>query len=71
MAKIVIVETAIGTAGIIVDDVEEVLTVSPDAQLEAVPAADRRDVDAIAKVGERLADPSESGRPLAGVEIAA
>ena len=36
-AKIVIVETQIGTAGVIVDDVEEVLTVS-DEQLEAFPA---------------------------------
>ena len=36
--KIVIVETATDMAGVVVDDVEEVLTVE-DSQLDAVPAA--------------------------------
>jgi purine-binding chemotaxis protein CheW len=53
-AKIVIVETQTGTAGVIVDEVEEVLTVTGD-QLEAVPSADTTHVEAIAKVGDRLA----------------
>src|ERR1700750_497602 len=38
-AKIVIVETESGTAGVIVDDVDEVLTVT-DEQLEDVSVAD-------------------------------
>ena len=54
VAKIVIVETETGTAGVIVDDVEEVLTVD-DAQLEDVPTADTAYVDAIAKLDDRLA----------------
>lgn len=52
-AKIVIVETAGGTAGVIVDEVEEVLTVEAE-QLEAVPAAGADFIDAIAKIGDRL-----------------
>jgi purine-binding chemotaxis protein CheW len=69
-AKIVIVETAAGTAGVIVDDVDEVLTVSPE-QLEDVPTADAAYVDAIAKVGERLAILLNPDGLLAGVQIAA
>ncbi len=53
-AKIVIVESESGeTAGVIVDGVEEVLTVGPD-QLEDVPGADTTLIDAIAKLGDRL-----------------
>jgi len=52
-AKIVIVETATGTAGVIVDDVEEVLTVD-EAQLDAVPAAGAEFIEAIAKIDQRL-----------------
>jgi purine-binding chemotaxis protein CheW len=69
-AKIVIVETEIGTAGVIVDDVEEVLTVSDD-QLEAVPSADADYVEAIAKVDDRLAILLNPDGLFAGVEIAA
>ncbi len=69
-AKIVIVETAVGTAGVIVDDVDEVLTVSPE-QLEDVPTADAAYVDAVAKVGERLAILLNPDGLFAGVEIAA
>jgi purine-binding chemotaxis protein CheW len=69
-AKIVIVETAAGTAGVIVDDVDEVLTVTPE-QLEDVPTADAAYVDAIAKVGERLAILLNPDGLLAGVQIAA
>ena len=53
VAKIVIVETETGTAGVIVDDVEEVLTVD-DAQLEAVPTADTQTIESIAKINDRL-----------------
>ena len=70
VAKIVIVETATGTAGIIVDEVEEVLTVD-DAQLDAVPAADSTYVDAIAKLGDRLAILLNPDGLLAGLDIAA
>lgn len=70
VAKIVIVETATGTAGIIVDEVEEVLTVD-DAQLDAVPAADSAYVDAIAKLGDRLAILLNPDGLLAGLEDAA
>ncbi len=69
-AKIVIVETAVGTAGVIVDDVDEVLTVSPE-QLEDVPTADTGYVDAIAKVGDRLCILLNPDGLFAGVEIAA
>jgi purine-binding chemotaxis protein CheW len=51
--KIVIVETETDTAGVIVDDVEEVLTVE-DGQIEEVPGADSSLIESIAKVGERL-----------------
>ena len=70
VAKIVIVETATDTAGIIVDEVEEVLTVD-DAQLDAVPAADSTYVDAIAKLGDRLAILLNPDGLLAGLDIAA
>ena len=69
-AKIVIVETGVGTAGVIVDDVDEVLTVSTE-QLEDVPTADASYVDAIAKVGDRLAILLNPDGLLAGVQIAA
>ena len=51
--KIVIVETGTGQVGVIVDEVEEVLTVSSD-MLEDVPTANRETIEAIAKVGDRL-----------------
>jgi purine-binding chemotaxis protein CheW len=52
-SKIVIVEAGGETAGVIVDDVEEVLTVQDD-QIEDVPGADAALIDSIAKIGERL-----------------
>jgi purine-binding chemotaxis protein CheW len=69
-AKIVIVETDSGTAGVIVDDVDEVLTVT-DEQLEDVAVADSDYVEAIAKVGDRLAILLNPDGLFAGVEIAA
>ena len=51
--KIVIIETAEQTVGVIVDGVNEVLTVE-DNQLEQVPGADAALIDAIAKLGEQL-----------------
>lgn len=52
-AKIVIVETTTDMAGVIVDDVEEVLTVD-DGQIEDVPAAGDESIEAIAKIDDRL-----------------
>jgi purine-binding chemotaxis protein CheW len=51
--KIVIVETGTGQAGVVVGDVEEVLTVTSD-QLEDVPTAAGETIEAIAKIGDRL-----------------
>jgi purine-binding chemotaxis protein CheW len=54
-AKIVIIESESGedTAGVIVDGVEEVLTVGAD-NIEDVPGADNTLIDAVAKLGDRL-----------------
>lgn len=52
-AKIVIVETTTDMAGVIVDDVEEVLTVDAE-QLDTVPAAGDPAIEAIAKIEQRL-----------------
>ena len=51
--KIVIVEAGSETAGVIVDGVEEVLTVE-DAQLQDAPGADTTLIDSIAKIDNRL-----------------
>jgi purine-binding chemotaxis protein CheW len=51
--SIVVVETGTGTAGIVVDQVDQVRTLTED-QLEPVPGASRDVVEAIAKVDDRL-----------------
>ena len=51
--KIVIVEAGSETAGVIVDGVEEVLTVE-DEQMQDAPGADTTLIDSIAKVDTRL-----------------
>jgi purine-binding chemotaxis protein CheW len=51
--KIVIVETGTGQVGVIVDEVDEVITVTSD-MLEDVPSASRDTIEAIAKVEDRL-----------------
>ena len=51
--KIVIVEAAAQLAGVVVDDVEEVITVDAD-QLERLPAADEASIDSIVKLDDRL-----------------
>ena len=51
--KIVIVEAGTETAGVIVDGVEEVLTVEQQ-QIEDVPATDSSLIDCIVKVEDRL-----------------
>jgi purine-binding chemotaxis protein CheW len=53
LGKIVIIETGTGQAGVVVGDVEEVLTVTED-QLEAVPTTGNAAIQSIAKIGDRL-----------------
>jgi purine-binding chemotaxis protein CheW len=67
-AKIVIVETATDMAGVIVDDVEEVLTLDRD-QLDAVPAAGTEFIDGIAKIGDRLVVLLDPNGIFAGARI--
>ena len=51
--KIVIVDGATGPVGVMVDDVEEVLTIAAE-QFEAVPTATGAIIDAIARISDRL-----------------
>ncbi len=51
--KIVIVEAGSETAGVIVDGVEEVLTVE-DEHMQEAPGADTTLIESIAKIGNRL-----------------
>ena len=68
-AKIAVVETQGGTAGVVVDTVEEVLTVSTD-QIEAVGSADSDFVDGVAKLDQRLPILLNPDGLLAGVTLA-
>ena len=69
--KIVIVETAERMAGVVVDDVDEVITVDAD-QLERLPAADEAAIDSIVKLDDRLIVLlSPAGLFGVGAEIAA
>ena len=52
-SKIVIIETGDDVTGVIVDSVEEVLTID-GGQIEPSPAGDRELIEAIAKIGDRL-----------------
>ena len=52
-AKIVVVEREAGTAGVIVDDVAEVLTIEPE-QLDEAPGAGAELVEGVVKVDDRL-----------------
>ena len=67
--KIVIVETGSVTAGIIVDDVDEVLTIE-DGQLDDVPAAGSDSIEGIAKVGDRLVVLLNTEGIFGGVDLA-
>ena len=53
LGKIVIVETGTGQAGVVVGDVEEVLTVT-ESQLEDIPTSGNDAINSIAKIGDRL-----------------
>ena len=65
--KIVIVETEGAHAGIVVDDVEEVLTIGED-QLDQAPGVGGEGIDGIAKVDDRLVVLLSPERIVAGVE---
>ena len=52
-SKIVIVEAGEVTAGLVVDEVDEVITIDED-QLEQAPTGDVSYISAVAKVGDRL-----------------
>lgn len=69
-AKIVIVETGGDMAGIVVDEVDEVLTLQ-DATLEAVPAAGTDLVAAIANLDGRLVVLLDLDGVFAGVDVSA
>ena len=69
-ANIVVVETDNGTAGVIVDEVQEVLTVD-DTQLDAVPVAGAEFIEAVVKVDDRLIVLLDASRIFTGVELAA
>lgn len=69
-ANIVILETATGTAGVIVDDVQEVLTVD-ESDLDAVPSAGTDLIEGVAKIDDRLVVLLNPNRIFAGVAPAA
>lgn len=69
-AKIAVIETSAGTAGVIVDSVEEVLTITTD-QIESVASADSEYVDGIAKLETRLPILLNPDGLLSGVSSAA
>jgi len=68
--NIVIVEAESGTAGVVVDGVEEVLMVD-DEQLDDLPGGGGDAIDKIAKIGDRLVMLLSADRLLGGVETGA
>jgi purine-binding chemotaxis protein CheW len=68
--KIVVVENGTVTAGVVVDDVEEVLTID-DAQLDAVPAAGSDAIDGIVKIDDRLIILLDLDSLFGGLDLAA
>ena len=67
--KIVILEVAGEIAGVIVDDVEEVLTVS-DEQIEAVPVGAEAGIDSVVNLGDRLVAMLDSSVVFGGAALA-
>jgi purine-binding chemotaxis protein CheW len=66
--KVVIVEAGDATAGILVDDVAEVLTIS-DEDVDAVPTASSDAINGIAKVGDRLIVLLDTAGIFGGVDL--
>jgi purine-binding chemotaxis protein CheW len=69
-SKIVIVETGAQTVGLVVDAVDEVLTIEAD-QLDTTSIADRAVVSGIAKVDQRLVVILDAEALTAGMAVAA
>jgi purine-binding chemotaxis protein CheW len=69
-AKIVIVEADGRTAGVVVGEVEEVLTIE-EAQIDAAPTAGTDCIDGIAKLDDRLVVLLRPDGIFAGLELAA
>jgi purine-binding chemotaxis protein CheW len=67
-ARIVVVQSTDGPAGLIVDDVREVLTIAP-GQLERLSVASDPAITGIAKLGERLVVLVDASAALAGAGI--
>jgi purine-binding chemotaxis protein CheW len=68
--KIVVVESGAVTAGVVVDDVDEVLTIDP-SQLDAVPAAGTEAIDGIVKIDDRLIILLDLESLFGGIDLAA
>ena len=68
--KIVVVESGTVTAGVVVDDVDEVLTIE-EAQLDAVPAAGSDAIDGIVKIDDRLIILLDLGSLFGWIDLAA
>ena len=68
--KIVVVESGAVTAGVVVDDVDEVLTVDP-SQLDTVPAAGTEAIDSIVKIDDRLIILLDLESLFGGIDLAA
>ena len=69
-AKIAVIETQDGAAGVIVDTVEEVLTIDAE-QIESITTAESDCIDGIAKLDKRLSILLNADGLLAGIELAA
>ena len=66
--RIIVVSGEVGSAGLIVGDVREVVTVAPD-QLDRVRVTDDPAVTAIAKLGERLVVMLDAAAALADANL--
>jgi purine-binding chemotaxis protein CheW len=67
--RIVVVQSDDGPAGLVVDDVREVLTIGPD-QLEELRVTEDPAITGIAKLGERLVVLVDAPAALAGAKLA-
>ena len=68
--NIVVVEAGATTAGIVVDEVDQVLTIDP-SELEAVPAAGSDAIESIAKIGDRLVVLLNTDAVFGGIDLGA
>lgn len=68
--KIIVVESGSVTAGVVVDDVDEVLTID-ETQLDSVPAAGTEAIDGIVKIDDRLIILLDLESLFGGIDLAA